>query len=91
MTGPNLCWIGNDKQLLPEAMGLILRNEADACIVIYSRVISTAAAELANLPKAAIACAALLERGGAGMEIPEDLSPDMDSFCAEVSGRISSL
>src|SRR5215813_11080343 len=34
LTGPNLCFVGTDAMLVPEARDLIERNEADGCICV---------------------------------------------------------
>jgi len=36
-TGPNLCFVGDDKNLLTEAADLIRRGEADACVCVFAR------------------------------------------------------
>jgi 3-oxoacyl-(acyl-carrier-protein) synthase len=46
LTGPNLCFVGDDKMLLPEAKDLLRRGEADACVCVFCEIISTAIAKI---------------------------------------------
>lgn len=62
LTGPNLCFVGDDFSVLPEGGDLILRGEADACLCICCKVISAAAAELIPAAPAAEAQAFFLKR-----------------------------
>lgn len=40
LTGPNLCLIGDDLQLIAEAKDLLRRDEADACVCVFVEVVS---------------------------------------------------
>lgn len=60
LTGPNLCFVGDDKMLLTEATDLIQRDEADACVCVYCEVISSAAAKMIRVSPAANASAFFL-------------------------------
>jgi hypothetical protein len=62
LTGPNLCFVGDDRMLLPEATGLIQRGEADSCVCVYCEVINAAAAKMIHAPPAARARAFFLAR-----------------------------
>ena len=42
ITGPNLCFVGNDRDLLAEAKDFLRRNEADACVCVFVDLVSTA-------------------------------------------------
>jgi 3-oxoacyl-(acyl-carrier-protein) synthase len=64
LTGPNLCLVGDDKMLLPEAMDLLQRGEADACVCVYCEVISPATAKIIQSSPAASASAFFLVRDG---------------------------
>jgi 3-oxoacyl-(acyl-carrier-protein) synthase len=61
LTGPNLCFVGDDKLLLPEATDLIQRGEADACVCVYCDVVTVAVAELIRISPAANARAFFLQ------------------------------
>jgi 3-oxoacyl-(acyl-carrier-protein) synthase len=63
LTGPNLCFVGDDKLLLPEATDLIQRGEADGCVCVYCDVVSADAAKMIHAPPAARASAHFLIRG----------------------------
>jgi 3-oxoacyl-(acyl-carrier-protein) synthase len=62
LTGPNLCFVGDDKMLLPEAADLLQRGEAGACVCVYCDVISPAAAKRLQTAPAARARAFFLTR-----------------------------
>jgi len=61
LTGPNLCFVGNDKMLLPEATDLLRRGEADACVCVYCEVVNADAAKMIHTPHVASACASFME------------------------------
>ena len=62
LTGPNLCFVGDDKILLPEATDLIQRGEADSCVCIFCEVISANITKMVQLPPSAYARAFFLTR-----------------------------
>src|SRR5450432_1523231 len=62
LTGPNLCFVGDDKMLLPEATDLLQRGEADACVCVFCNVISPAMAKIIQSSPAASASAFFLTR-----------------------------
>jgi 3-oxoacyl-(acyl-carrier-protein) synthase len=84
LTGPNLCFVGNDQILLPEGADLIRRGAADACLCVFCEVSNAGCAEFTALPPAASACALLLQRGGTGRECPE-FDRDMKRLCTLIS------
>ena len=63
LTGPNLCLVGDDKMLLPEATDLLRRGEADACVCVYCEVVNAGAAKMIHAPPAAGASAFFLQHG----------------------------
>jgi 3-oxoacyl-(acyl-carrier-protein) synthase len=62
LTGPNLCFVGDEKMLLPEATGLIQRGEADSCVCVYCEVVNAGTAKIIHAPPAARARAFFLTR-----------------------------
>ena len=62
LTGPNLCFVGDDKVLVSEATDLLLRGEADACLCVYCEVVNAGAAQMIYAPPAARANAFFLEQ-----------------------------
>lgn len=62
LTGPNLCFVGDDKMLLPEATDLLQRGEADACVCVYCEVSTVDAAKIIQSAPAANASAFFLTR-----------------------------
>jgi 3-oxoacyl-(acyl-carrier-protein) synthase len=83
LTGPNLCLVGKDAMLVPEARDLVERNEADGCVCVACNVITAAVSELIRTPPAAQARAAFLTRGSNGFALEEN-HRDMESICALV-------
>ena len=69
ITGPNLCFVGDDRDLLTEAKDFLRRNEADACVCVFVDVVSAALAKMIGASEAAQARAMLVRqaRGGSGM------------------------
>ena len=63
LTGPNLCFVGDDKVILPEAADLIRRGEADVCVGIFCEVVTTDCGKVILAPPVAAAQAFLLKRG----------------------------
>ena len=62
LTGPNLCFVGNEKMLLPEATDLIQRGEADSCVCVYCAVVNAGVAKIIKSPVAARAQAYFMIR-----------------------------
>jgi len=62
LTGPNLCFVGNEKMLLPEATDLIQRGEADSCVCVYCAVVNASIAKIIKSPVAARAQAYFMTR-----------------------------
>jgi 3-oxoacyl-(acyl-carrier-protein) synthase len=60
LTGPNLCFVGDDKMLLPEATDLLRRSEADACVCVFCQIISPVMAKMIQSSPAANASAFFL-------------------------------
>ena len=46
LTGPNLCFVSDGREVLPEAIDLLQRSEADGCVCVCVEAISTTAGEL---------------------------------------------
>jgi 3-oxoacyl-(acyl-carrier-protein) synthase len=83
LTGPNLCFVGDDKIILLEATDLFSRGEADACICVFCEVVSPAAAKTIQASPAANACALFLARGGDGLHELQEFDRDIKSLCAK--------
>ena len=83
LMGPNLCFTGDDRQVLTEAAELIRRGEAEACVCVCCHVISVPAGELIQATPAAWAVAIFLARTGVGIPLPpEGNDRGMESLCA---------
>ena len=84
LTGPNLCFVGDDRMLLPEAAGLIRRGAADGCVCVFCEVISADCAAVISAPPVATACAIFLKRGE-GLRGWREFDRDMKPLCASIS------
>ena len=87
LTGPNLCFTGDDRQVLTEAADLIRSGEVETCVCVYCNVVSAPAGELIQASPTAYAVAIFLAQTGAGIPLPpEENGRDMESlyvaFCA---------
>lgn len=67
LTGLNLCFTGEDMDLMTEATDILRRGEADACLCIFVNVVSSALSELAAMKPAANARAELICRNKQGL------------------------
>ena len=84
LTGPNLCFVGSGLEVLPEAAELIRRGEADACVCVYVKAISTDLAGIITLPAAATSCAVLLRQCDHGLQEWREIDRDMEQICANL-------
>ena len=46
LTGPDLCFVGDGKNLLPEAADMIQRGEVDACVCIFCEAVTEACGKI---------------------------------------------
>jgi 3-oxoacyl-(acyl-carrier-protein) synthase len=65
LTGPNLCFVGDDKNLLVEGANLIERGEADACLCVFTEVVSADVSKIIPLPAVTKARATFLQSNSA--------------------------
>lgn len=84
LTGPNLCFVGSSEPVLPEALELLRRGEADGCVCVFANVVSPALAPLLATPVAASAGALFLRRDGDGVCELGEFDRDMEALCARV-------
>ena len=66
LTGPNLCFVGGDADLLAEARDLIYRGEADGCVCVSCNIVTSEAAALIQELPVTRACAFFVTAGGEG-------------------------
>jgi len=64
LTGPNLCFVGGDAELLAEARDLIYRGEAEGCVCVSCNIVTAEAAELIQSSPAITASAVFVTAGG---------------------------
>lgn len=88
LTGPNLCLVGDNKNLLAEASDLIKRGDAAACVCIFCEIVSADVAKLISMPVAASACAVFLKRGD-GIHALSEFDRDFKSLCVTLRSQIS--
>ena len=62
ITGPNLCFVSDGREVPGEAEELLRRGEADACVCVIVEVVSPTLAEFLRVPVAARARASFLRR-----------------------------
>jgi 3-oxoacyl-(acyl-carrier-protein) synthase len=86
LTGPNLCFVGDSRDVLSEAADLLRRGEADVCVCVYCQVVSAEAGRLIQSAAAAKVSAHFLQRDGAGQVMSEGFDRDMESVCASFCG-----
>ena len=84
LTGPNLCFVGEDTVVLSEAGDLIRRGEAHGCVCVACNLVTAGAAEFIQTSPVAVACALFLKAGGEGLHCLRDIDRDMESLCAKV-------
>lgn len=84
LTGPDLCFVGDDKMLLPEAADLIRSGKIGGCVCVFCEVISADLAKIISVPAAASACAMFLRSGEGTQNLPElrEFDRDMKLLCA---------
>jgi 3-oxoacyl-(acyl-carrier-protein) synthase len=90
LTGPNLCFVGDDQIVLPEAFDLIQRGEADGCVVVACETVSAELAKIIPLPAVAAARAVFLKRGEGRRELRE-FDRDMKALCTLISRTKSAV
>jgi 3-oxoacyl-(acyl-carrier-protein) synthase len=86
LTGPNLCFVGDGRELLTEAAELLRANEADAGVVVFTHHVSAALSPWLGLPEESRAWAALLGRRGPGLA-PLDSSQTLETLVAATPPR----
>lgn len=86
-TGPNLCLTGSSDHVLTEAAEMIQTEEADACIAVFTHVISPQLTKMIPLPEATRASAVLLGRNGPGLGALRQNQSDMETFCANLRAQ----
>jgi 3-oxoacyl-(acyl-carrier-protein) synthase len=85
LTGPNLCFVGDDGDVLTEAADLIRCGEADSVICIFCEVVTAGGAETIQALPVSRACAIFLQRGDTGARELTEFDRDMKSLCASFS------
>ena len=84
LTGPNRCFVGDDKIVLSEAADLIHSGDADACVCVYCETVSNECGAYTGLPQVTAACALFLKRGEEGRPW-RTIDRDMKVLCTLIS------
>ena len=84
LTGPNRCFVGDDKIVLSEAADLIHSGDADACVCVYCETVSDECGAYTGLPQVAAASALFLKRGEEGRPW-RTIDRDMKALCTLIS------
>jgi 3-oxoacyl-(acyl-carrier-protein) synthase len=87
LTGPNLCFVGASHDVLTEAAEVLRTHEADACVAVFTHVVSPALTQKISLPEVARACAVFIGRNGPGRAGLGENHRDMESFCANLRAQ----
>jgi 3-oxoacyl-(acyl-carrier-protein) synthase len=84
LTGQNLCFVGDDKNLLPSAVDLIRNDQVGCCLCVFCEVVSAEVGKIISSPPAATACAIFLRRAEGFGDLREvrEFDRDMKSLCA---------
>jgi hypothetical protein len=82
LTGPNLCFVGEQTGALAEAVQWLSSGEAEACLCVECNVVTPAVAAMIQVPPAAWACALFVQRSGAGLYELRENDRDIESLCA---------
>ena len=90
LTGPDLCFVGDGKNLLREAADLIERGETDACVCIFCEAITADCGKIISTAPAAAAHAVLVRRGEGIVELRE-FDRDFKALCALISQSKSAV
>jgi 3-oxoacyl-(acyl-carrier-protein) synthase len=87
LTGPNLCFVGDDKNLLPEAVDLIRSGKIGGCLCVFCEVVSEEIAKIISTSPAATACAIFLRSAEGTQNLRElrEFDRDMKALCALIS------
>jgi len=84
LTGPNLCFVGTSDDVLMEAADLLGCRAADACVCVFTHVVSPLLTEMIHMPETARASAVLLQPHGPGLAALGENRRDMETFCANL-------
>ena len=90
LTGPDLCFVGDGKNLLREAADLIERGETDACVFIFCEAVTADCGKVISTAPAAAAHAVLVRRGEGIVELRE-FDRDFKALCALISQSKSAV
>ena len=84
ITGPDLCFVSDGKELIAEAVDLIRSDKAAGCLCVYCEVVSPAIAKTISVSAAATACAIFLNgaEGAPGLRELREFDRDMKALCA---------
>jgi 3-oxoacyl-(acyl-carrier-protein) synthase len=90
LTGPDLCFVGDGKNLLREAADLIRRGETDACVCIFCEAVTADCEKIISTAPAAAAHAVWVRRGEGIVELRE-FDRDFKALCALISQSKSAV
>lgn len=79
LTGPNLCFVGDDRLAMSEGLEMLRRDEADGCVCVACHVVNEGVAALTGTPPTARAWASYLQRETAGVPATGEIGRDLES------------
>ena len=89
LTGSNLCFVGDSRGVVAEAVDFLRRGEADACICVSIQAVTPATAAMIGITASARAGALFLAKKGPGLGVLGEFDRDIESLLAIYSHRKS--
>ena len=84
LTGPNLCFVGNDGVVLTEAADWLRSGEVDGCVCVSCDIVTASAAEVIRGTSSATAYALFLTCGKDGLRLLQENDRDMKLLCDKI-------
>lgn len=88
-TGPNLCFVGDSRGVVAEAVDFLQHEEVEACICVSIQVTTPALAAMIASQASSRASALFLAKKGPGLGILGEIDRDIESLLAIYSNRKS--
>ncbi|HEV2691459.1 MAG TPA: beta-ketoacyl synthase N-terminal-like domain-containing protein [Verrucomicrobiae bacterium] len=82
LTGPNLCFVGDNKIILSEAADMLRRGEADACVCIFCEAVTPECGQIISVPPTATARAFFLKNDSEGTGTLAEFDRDIKALSA---------
>ena len=83
LTGPNLCFVGDEECAIVESRDLLNRGEADACLCLFSEIVTPKLADMTGLEPAMETRAVFLQTNTVAGPVLSENDRDMNSLFAK--------